>query len=277
MLRAKGQYLPFDPPLAAAGATLGGTVAANLSGPGRFRFGGVRDFILGLTWVDGQGHLIQGGGKVVKNAAGFDTPKLMVGSLGRLGVITQLTFKVFPLPPSTRSIALQFSNHANALARLASLAGSRFELDALDYRPADHTILLRLAGPAESNATLAAAIGGTTVPCESIWPDLNAFAWAPTDHTLIRIPTTPRTAAGLIESLEKISATHAHLTAGANLLWLSTPDAPAVDKVLSHLQTSGLVIRGQTPHLHVGLNPTSTIASAIHHVFDPHEKFGARA
>lgn len=86
LLRRHQQYLPFDPPLAAAGATLGGTVAAGLSGPMRHRFGGVRDFILGVRLVDGKGRLVRGGGKVVKNAAGFDLPKLMVGSLGQLGV-----------------------------------------------------------------------------------------------------------------------------------------------------------------------------------------------
>ncbi|MBI4768870.1 MAG: FAD-binding protein, partial [Chloroflexi bacterium] len=84
-LSANGQYLPFDPPFAARGATLGGAVAAGLSGPGRYRYGGVRDFILGVRLVDGNGDLVRGGGKVVKNAAGFDIPKLMVGSLGQLG------------------------------------------------------------------------------------------------------------------------------------------------------------------------------------------------
>ncbi|MEP7358215.1 MAG: FAD-binding protein, partial [Anaerolineales bacterium] len=70
LLKEHGQYLPFDPPLAEQGATLGGTVAAGLSGPGRYRFGGVRDFILGVRFIDGTGELIRGGGKVVKNAAG---------------------------------------------------------------------------------------------------------------------------------------------------------------------------------------------------------------
>ena len=97
-LAKHGQYLPFDPPLAAEGATLGGTVAAGLSGPGRLRYGGVRDFIVGVQWVDGSGELIRGGGKVVKNAAGFDFPKLFTGSMGRLGVLVEMTFKVFPAP-----------------------------------------------------------------------------------------------------------------------------------------------------------------------------------
>src|SRR4051812_30769686 len=81
-LAERGQYLPFDPMLLDSGATLGGTVAAGFSGPGRFRYGGLRDFILGVRFVDGMGRLLRLGGKVVKNAAGFDVPKFMVGSLG---------------------------------------------------------------------------------------------------------------------------------------------------------------------------------------------------
>ncbi len=79
-LNEHGQWLPFDPPLADAGATIGGTVAAGLSGPGRLRFGGVRDFLVGVRFIDGEGKLVRGGGTVVKNAAGFDLPKLMIGS-----------------------------------------------------------------------------------------------------------------------------------------------------------------------------------------------------
>ena len=71
-LAENGQWLPFDPPLTDAGATIGGTVAAGLSGAGRLRFGGLRDFLIGVRFVDGEGELVCGGGSVVKNAAGFD-------------------------------------------------------------------------------------------------------------------------------------------------------------------------------------------------------------
>ena len=75
-LEKHGQYLPFDPLLVTAGATLGGVVAANTAGSGRYRYGGVRDFILGVHFIDGQGQLVRSGGKVVKNSAGFDLPNL---------------------------------------------------------------------------------------------------------------------------------------------------------------------------------------------------------
>src|SRR5437660_7832676 len=113
-LRKRGQYLPFDPMWQEAGATLGGTVASGLSGPGRFRFGGLRDFILGVRFVDGTGRLLRMGGKVVKNAAGFDLPKFFVGSLGRFGVLAELTFKVFPRPPSRLTLRLAARDMASA-------------------------------------------------------------------------------------------------------------------------------------------------------------------
>ena len=125
MLAERGQYLPFDPPFAARGATLGGTVAAGLSGSGRYRYGGVRDFLIGMRFVDGQGQEVRGGGTVVKNAAGFDFPKLFVGSLGRLGVLTELTFKVFPQPPAYATVTANFDSLADLLSALHVVTGGQ--------------------------------------------------------------------------------------------------------------------------------------------------------
>ena len=272
-LAAKGQCLPFDPPLASAGATLGGTIAANLSGPGRFRFGGVRDFILGLTYLDGRAQPLVGGGKVVKNAAGFDIPKLMVGSLGRFGIITEVTFKVFPFPPATLTLRLPFDSHATAFERLGTLSQERFELDALDYIPSTHTLLIRLAGPDASNRSLASTIGGTIDSDETTWPELNAFAWAPSDHSLLKIPTSPRTALPLLEAIEALPDSRSHLTAGANTLWVSLPDATAIAPVLESNQCPAMVIRGPSPSIYLGPNRSSTLADSLKSVFDPDNRF----
>ena len=147
-LAERGQYLPFDPTLVEAGATLGGTVAAGLSGPGRFRYGGLRDFILGVRFVDGSGRLLRMGGKVVKNAAGFDLPKFFVGSLGRFGVLAEITFKVFPRPPASLTLRLAAETLDAAAKILTEAASSRFEFDALDVAPDEPGVLARLAGPA---------------------------------------------------------------------------------------------------------------------------------
>jgi glycolate oxidase FAD binding subunit len=144
-LRAHGQYLPFHPPLKGKGATLGGTVAAGLSGPLRHRFGGVRDFLLGVRFVDGEGRVVRGGGKVVKNAAGFPFHRLMVGSLGAFGVMVELSFKVFPYPRATRTLRAEMPGLSEALSALERLRLLPLDLLALDLIP-PATLEARLGG-----------------------------------------------------------------------------------------------------------------------------------
>ena len=184
-LAAQGQYLPFDPMLVAGGATLGGTVASGVSGPGRFRFGGLRDFILAVQFVDGSGRLLRMGGKVVKNAAGFDLPKFFVGSLGRFGVLTEVTFKVFPRHLSRLTLMLEAKAPDVATQILSQAASSRWELDALDWLPDGDQIAARLVGPTESLNTLADEILKrfpgqklTTEVADEQWGSLNEFEWA---------------------------------------------------------------------------------------------------
>ena len=102
----------------------------------------------GVRFVDGRGELITGGGKVVKNAAGFDLSKLMVGSTGRLGVLTELTFKVFPQPLHRSTITVQCRDLEDALTTLGELAGGPWDLEALDLEP-PATLKIRLAGHPE--------------------------------------------------------------------------------------------------------------------------------
>lgn len=146
-LAEHGQYLPFDPILAENGATLGGTVAANTSGSGRYRYGGVRDFILGIRFVDGQGNLVRSGGKVVKNAAGFDLSKFMVGSLGHFGALVEMSFKVFPQPAIYQTLALTYADSQSVLKAIFALSTSPLEMDALDLSVGDnYTLLIRIGG-----------------------------------------------------------------------------------------------------------------------------------
>jgi glycolate oxidase FAD binding subunit len=102
---ASGQRLALDPPLPER-ATLGGVVAANAFGPLRTKYGSIRDLIIGVSFVRADGVLARGGGKVVKNVAGFDLPKLMVGSLGTLGFITTVTVRLHPLPEARFTLLL---------------------------------------------------------------------------------------------------------------------------------------------------------------------------
>ena len=159
-LAVHGQHLPFDPPLSAAGATLGGVVAAGTSGPGAFRHGGVRDFVIGVRFVDGSGRLVAGGGKVVKNAAGFDLPKLLVGSMGRLGAIVQLSLKVFPRPRATTTLVFDLGGTEAALDAMARLGRGPLDLDALDLDPPAR-LLVRLGGDPDALPARAARLAET--------------------------------------------------------------------------------------------------------------------
>ncbi|NDJ19668.1 FAD-binding oxidoreductase [Myxacorys almedinensis] len=103
-----GQFLAIDPTVgsSATGATLGGIVATGDTGSWRHRYHSVRDMLLGITFVRSDGQLVKAGGRVVKNVAGYDLMKVLTGSYGTLGIITQVTFRVFPLPSASRTVVL---------------------------------------------------------------------------------------------------------------------------------------------------------------------------
>ena len=103
-LAAEGQWLPVDVP-APEQATLGGAIALNKSGPRRYGFGTLRDFVIGISFVTDDGVEVKAGGRVVKNVAGYDLMKLQIGALGTLGVITQVTLKVKPRPEASAAVA----------------------------------------------------------------------------------------------------------------------------------------------------------------------------
>lgn len=132
-LAAERQQLPVDVPRAAE-ATLGGVVATNWSGSRRLGYGTMRDYVIGIHAVDGRGVAFKGGGRVVKNVAGYDFCKLLTGSFGTLGVITQLALKVKPLAECQATIVAAASNRASAkaiLGRLANLTAPPTALDLL--------------------------------------------------------------------------------------------------------------------------------------------------
>jgi glycolate oxidase FAD binding subunit len=123
LLAKEGQRLPLDVPLADK-ATVGGVVATNWNGPRRYGCGTVRDYVIGISAVDGRGMPFKGGGRVVKNVAGYDFCKLLTGSLGTLGVITQVTFKVRPLTEQFTLMACAIPSTREAEKLLAALVSS---------------------------------------------------------------------------------------------------------------------------------------------------------
>ncbi len=124
VLATQRQRLPVDVPQADR-ATLGGVIATNSSGPLRYGQGTIRDYVIGISAVDGRGIEFKGGGRVVKNVAGYDFCKLLVGSFGTLGIITQVTLKVKPIPEVTVLVACRLRDHQQAEQLLAAMVTSR--------------------------------------------------------------------------------------------------------------------------------------------------------
>ncbi|QDU38098.1 putative FAD-linked oxidoreductase [Maioricimonas rarisocia] len=124
LLAKEGQRLPIDIPQGHR-ATLGGALASNTSGPGRFGYGTFRDYVIGISAVDGQGRLFSAGGRVVKNVAGYDLCKLLIGSLGTLAIVTQVTLKTRPLAASRGLLWLTFDQADTVEEALQHLLVSR--------------------------------------------------------------------------------------------------------------------------------------------------------
>ena len=128
-LREKGQMLAFEPPHFSPGATLGGCIAAGLSGPRRAYAGAARDTVLGVRMLDGKGDDLHFGGQVMKNVAGFDVSRLLAGSLGTLGVMLELSLKVLPLPVAETTLCFE-QTAADAIALMNEWAGKPLPLSA---------------------------------------------------------------------------------------------------------------------------------------------------
>jgi glycolate oxidase FAD binding subunit len=283
MLAENGQYLPFDPPFVKAGATLGGTLAAGLSGPGRTRFGGVRDFILGVRFVDGAGRLVRGGGKVVKNAAGFDLPKLMVGSMGRLGVLIELSFKVFPAPKAYATLQVSCDSLADALQALVRLSRAPFDLEALELEPPER-LCVRIGGLPEALPSRIKRLEaflertGETLTGEaeaSFWEALREFRWVPEGASLVKVPLTPKRLLPLEEQLERAGAERRYSVAG-NLAWLAwSHEVSELDALLSGLELSGLVLKGPSERLRLGKITGDGLLKRVKATLDPKGRFPA--
>jgi glycolate oxidase FAD binding subunit len=129
VLAEKNQCLPFEPPHFKAGTTVGGMVAAGLSGPSRASSGGVKDFILGVNMVNGKGEELRFGGTVMKNVAGYDVSRLMAGSMGTLGLITEVSIKVLPIAPAEATLKFECSQ-SEALQMLNSWGAQPLPLNA---------------------------------------------------------------------------------------------------------------------------------------------------
>jgi glycolate oxidase FAD binding subunit len=168
-LAERGQQLAFEPPRLGPASTVGGMVAAGLSGPARAVAGAVRDHLLGATLLNGKGEVLSFGGQVMKNVAGYDVSRALAGSMGILGVICEVSLKVLPAP--TASATLRFEcDQASALDRLNAWGGEPLPLSASACW--NDTLVLRLSGARAAVDAACRQLGG-----EVIAPELAAAFW----------------------------------------------------------------------------------------------------
>jgi glycolate oxidase FAD binding subunit len=162
-LAARRQMLAFEPPSFDAGATIGGVVAAGLSGPRRASVGAVRDFVLGVKIIDGEGRLLSFGGQVMKNVAGYDVSRLMAGSLGTLGLIVEVSLKVLPRPVAEATLRFELPQQGahGAIERMNRWAGRPLPVSATCWH--DDVLTLRLSGARAAVDAAATSLGGEQV------------------------------------------------------------------------------------------------------------------
>ncbi|MEW6688008.1 MAG: glycolate oxidase subunit GlcE [Pseudomonadota bacterium] len=169
-LLEQNQHLAFEPPRFGPGSTLGGCVAAGLSGPRRASAGALRDFVLGVKIIDGRGRALGFGGQVMKNVAGYDISRLIAGSLGTLGLILEVSLKVLPRPTQELTLRLELPE-AKALESLNRWAGQPLPVSASAWH--DGELSLRLSGATSALAAAAEKLGGERLPA----PEAERF-WA---------------------------------------------------------------------------------------------------
>ena len=280
-LAAEGQYLPFDPPFSAEGTTVGAMIAKGLSGPGSFRYGILRDFILGVNFIDGIGNHSHTGGKVVKNAAGFDIPKLMSGSYGSFGIITEASFKVFPVAPESRTIVFNYPSFQEAHEAFVSLGRSRFTLDILDL-DSKGRLFLKLAGQPGSMDQRVKAIEShlthqsDTLPQECIdsyWPESVRLEAPPQSGLLVKIPINPLTIFDLESALASYS-TEIRYSIGGYVCWLHWNNSiEKLSALLTQLNLSGQVACGDAETPLIAADSQKSFYRRLKSAFDPEDKF----
>lgn len=276
-LAEQGQFLPFEPPVFGAASTVGGVVAAGLSGPRRASAGAVRDFVLGANLIDSHGQWLAFGGQVMKNVAGYDISRLLAGSMGMLGVIAEVSLKVLPQPVAERSVEFAVQE-AEAIKLMNEWGGQPWPVSATSWLGGK--LIVRFSGATsavdDAVAKFADQYGATELDdARTYWSDLRDqqlpfFAAGEQNLPLWRL-SLPSTAARINLAGQQL------IEWGGALRWWRT-DAPAesVRSVAGSLGGSACLFRGGDKSAGV-FAPLAPRIELIHRKlksqFDPHGLF----
>jgi len=286
----KGQMLAFDPfdhgamlGGATGEATIGGIVAAGVAGSTRVSRGAARDHLLGFVGVSGRGERFVAGAKVVKNVTGYDLPKLITGSWGRLAAITELTLKVLPAPRLRLTLGVAGLDPAAAIVAMARAMGSAAEVSAAahlqDWNGAPLTAI-RLDGfpsSVEARVAIVTRLVDGVAPladpeAAALWPAVASARDLPADRPLWRIVAPAVQMPGVIASL----ASDWLMDWAGGLLWLASADAPqairaAAERAGGHamLVRADAAMRAAVPALHPQPKPLAALEERVRRAFDP--------
>lgn len=270
VLTANGQMLAFEPPRFGGRGTLGGAVAAGLSGPRRATAGAVRDFVLGVELIDGSGQLLRFGGRVIKNVAGYDVSRLMAGALGTLGLITEVALKVLPRP--AEELSLQFEcDEATAIRNMNTWAGQPLPLSATSWHAGQLTV--RLSGAHSAVHAAHTRLGGEPLAhADAFWARLrdHRAAFFETRHKPLWRVSLPATAPAFSACRPELEADE-WIEWGGALRWVAC-DAP-VERIRNAARQLGGHVTRFSPGEGVAFSPLTPALATIHRAlkqrFDP--------
>ena len=259
--------------------TIGGVVAGNVSGPRRISVGACRDFMLGVRFVDGAGQIVKNGGRVMKNVTGYDLVKLLTGSHGTLGVLTEVSLKVLPKPETTATLCIPGQTVAQAVAAMSAALGSPFEITGAAHAPsAGGKTYLRIEGFAQSITyrtaelqTLLSAYGSVDVLHKGDhWADIaNVATFAQNTNDIWRVSVRPSAAAAIVAALPAGSETL--LDWGGGLIWAAVPPGTDLRAKLANFHGHATLVRGtaDVPTFQPEPAPLAAITAGLRAKFDP--------
>lgn len=290
-LAAENQILPFEPMdhralLGTKGApTIGGVVAANVSGPRRVQAGACRDSLIGVRFVDGTGTVLKNGGRVMKNVTGYDLVKLMAGSYGTLGVLTEVAFKVLPAPGARAVVLINGQTVDEAVATMSKALSSPFEVSGAAYTPSgidDHPVtMIRVEGFEASVSYRAAQLtellaGPDDIAIETDPDNTKAgWGWVRDVHSLKdetgdlwRISVKPSDAPAVVGAL---GGAKTLLDWGGGLIWAATANGTDIRAAMNGIPGHATCIRGNGANatFHPEPAPIAAISRGLREKFDP--------
>ena len=281
-LAGEGQRLAFEPHdlralLGTEGEpTIGGVVATNASGPRRIQVGACRDHLLGVRFVDGAGNIVKNGGRVMKNVTGYDLVKLLAGSHGTLGVLTEVSLKVLPLPQAVATIRVAGLDEAQAVAAMSAALGSPY--DVTGAACVDGTVVVRLEGFGDSVDYRATKLSGELARFGEVaigefdWEglrDCRAFADRPGD--VWRVSIRPSQMPATVAALRAGGTVEVVADWGGGLLWVLCDvgrDLRA-DLATGHATRVRGVVDPAIPRFHPEPAPVAAISAGLRQRFDP--------